>query len=69
MSEEAARVWRRRFVAACRWFDVLQERSLRSEVLQMILSVSTRNLRRADVQIVVSASCGESERLRYEIYI
>eukprot|EP01039_Chlorochromonas_danica_P009647 gene9647-10666_t len=69
MSEEAARVWRRRFVAACRWFDVLQERSLRSEVLQMIVSVSTRNLRRADVQAVVSASCGESERLRYEIYI
>ncbi len=42
MSEDAARDWRRAFVAACRWFDVEQLRFLKEDHLELILQASTR---------------------------
>lgn len=70
MSEDEARMWRRRFLAACRWFDTLQQRSLPSDVLQTVINMSSRNLRRDDVSAVAEAACGDgNERLRYEVFI
>lgn len=42
MTEDEARMWRMRFVSACRWFDIHQERFIRQDVLQMIIHSSYR---------------------------
>jgi len=68
MSEDIARMWRRRFLGACRWFDQRQDRSLFTEQLELILYASSRNISRIDVANCVSSAIKEN-KLRYEIFI
>ncbi len=68
ISDEEARVWRRRFVAACRWFDPEQDRFLSRDVVQLVLHSSTRNMSRVDVTAATDLVC-KAGRVSYETHI
>jgi hypothetical protein len=55
-------------VSACRWFDIDQDRFLRTDHLQLVLYSAQRERGRMDLQSLCYDVC-KDEKFRYEAHI